>query len=221
MNNHVDDVAVAFDILVEEIEVYITTLQANGSKAILSGDYAGVQAVLDRATGLTDFRDRALALAKEWTRLVSPRQGAFPTAPPIAAAPARTSARADGKAQKGKAQRYARLARGLRTPEETFYQPILRALVDAGGAAPMKTVLARVKVAVQGALREVDFQSIGSDPEMVRWTNTAQWARHSMVKEGLLKDNSPRGIWEISDAGRAALAEGRYPAPAPRATPEG
>ena len=28
-----------------------------------------------------------------------------------------------------------------------------------------------------------------------------------MVKEGLLKADSPRGVWEISDKGRAALKE--------------
>jgi len=35
----------------------------------------------------------------------------------------------------------------------------------------------------------------------------AQWARATMVKEGLLKADALRGVWEISDAGRRALAD--------------
>jgi hypothetical protein len=30
-----------------------------------------------------------------------------------------------------------------------------------------------------------------------------------MVREGLLKSDSPRGIWEISERGRKALQEGK------------
>lgn len=35
--------------------------------------------------------------------------------------------------------------------------------------------------------------------------NTAQWARNSMVKEGLMASDSPRGIWEITDEGEQWL----------------
>jgi len=61
---------------------------------------------------------------------------------------------------------------------------------------------------MKGVLIRVDYEPLASDPEMLRWRNTAQWARNSMVKEGLLKSNSPRGIWEISEAGRVALTKG-------------
>jgi len=42
----------------------------------------------------------------------------------------------------------------------------------------------------------------------VRWRNTAQWCRHTMVQEGLLKRDSPHGIWEITEKGRQALEAG-------------
>jgi restriction system protein len=38
-----------------------------------------------------------------------------------------------------------------------------------------------------------------------RWRNTAQWARNSLREEGLIRDDSPRGIWEITDKGRQWL----------------
>jgi hypothetical protein len=96
----------------------------------------------------------------------------------------------------------ARLANGLRSPESAFVLPILRALMDLGGSAPMQQVLERVGIAMQGQLRDVDHLSLKSDPAHPRWNNTAQWARNTMVAEGLLKNNSPRGIWELTEAGR-------------------
>jgi len=58
---------------------------------------------------------------------------------------------------------------------------------------------------IKPVLRDVGYLPLASDPDIPRWRNTAQWARHSMVKEGLLKADSPRGIWEITDAGRASI----------------
>ena len=43
----------------------------------------------------------------------------------------------------------------------------------------------------------------------MRWRNTAQWARQKMKEEGLLADDSPYGIWEITKRGRAYLREQR------------
>lgn len=65
----------------------------------------------------------------------------------------------------------------------------------------MSQVLDRVLESMKEVLRDVDYEPLASDPEMPRWRNAAQWARHSMVKEGLLRSNSPRGVWEISDRG--------------------
>lgn len=101
-----------------------------------------------------------------------------------------------------------RLPRGLRTPEAAFVLPILRALEELGGSASMKRVLEKVGVTMKGRLREVDYQSLKSDPNCPRWNNTAQWARNAMVVDGLLKDDSPHGVWEIAPAGREYLQRG-------------
>jgi hypothetical protein len=98
-----------------------------------------------------------------------------------------------------------RLARGMRTPEAAYILPILRALQDLGGSALMQQVLDRVGEAMKGQLRDVDYQALKSDPTRPRWNNTAQWARNTMVAEGLLKSNSPRGVWELTAAGREYL----------------
>jgi len=54
--------------------------------------------------------------------------------------------------------------------------------------------------------RKVDLEPLASDPKTPRWRNAACWARSAMVNEGLLKSDSPRGVWEISAEGRKRLA---------------
>jgi restriction system protein len=99
-----------------------------------------------------------------------------------------------------------RLQRGLRTPEEAYYQPILQILNEQGGSSKMSDVQERLAQVMKGVLREVDYKTLASGT--VRWRNTAQFARSTMVKDGRLKSKSPRGIWEISEAGLTALTKG-------------
>ncbi len=44
-----------------------------------------------------------------------------------------------------------------------------------------------------------------ADGKTIRWRNTAQWARNTLREEGLIRDDTPRGVWAISDAGRKWL----------------
>jgi hypothetical protein len=48
---------------------------------------------------------------------------------------------------------------------------------------------------------------MASEPHDLRWRNSAQWCRNTMRQEGLIVDGSPHGVWEISEAGRAWLAQ--------------
>ncbi len=104
-------------------------------------------------------------------------------------------------------QNTSRLQSGRRTPPIDFYQPILKALNELGGSAKVKDVPDRLEQSMKGILKEVDYEPLKSGT--TRWRNTAQWARDSMVKEGVfLKQNSPHGIWEITEAGRRSLRKG-------------
>jgi hypothetical protein len=69
----------------------------------------------------------------------------------------------------------------------------------------MNDVIGRVGQLMKGVLKDVDRDPLASDPDMPRWRNAAQWARWAMVKDGLLKPDSPRGIWEVTDEGRRTL----------------
>ena len=64
----------------------------------------------------------------------------------------------------------------------------------------MGEVLAKVLEIMEPSLKPVDFAPLNSDPDLPWWRNTAQWARNALVGQGRLKENSPRGIWELADS---------------------
>jgi hypothetical protein len=78
-----------------------------------------------------------------------------------------------------------------------------------GGRGKVADVLDKVGQMMKPILKEVDYDPLASGPDNPRWRNAAQWARNSMVGEGLLNADSPRGIWAIADKGRAMLKDTR------------
>ena len=71
----------------------------------------------------------------------------------------------------------------------------------------MSDVLKKVEQSMKEVLKSVDYDQLNSNTD-IRWRNTAQFARNTMVRKGLLKSNSPRGRWEITEAGRKSLTNG-------------
>jgi len=88
-----------------------------------------------------------------------------------------------------------------RTPQRAFRRPVLEALVEAGGRAPVDDVLTRVYDKVKRRLSKFDHTTISTGEE--RWRVYARWARKNLELEELIR--GPRGVWEITDKGRAHL----------------
>jgi len=181
-----NEVSVALEIALEEIEVVVDSLNQDGSGAFQKGDYDSARDLIEVATRLTEFRAKVRTLQKEWENLFS----AHVTKKPI------------------KRRSFKHLRRGLRTQEDTYRHPILEALVELGGSASISKVLDKVGEKMEGTLNEYDKQPSPSNPDSTRWRNSVQWCRNTMVVEGLMKSDSPRGIWEISQQGKDALARG-------------
>lgn len=101
-----------------------------------------------------------------------------------------------------------RLPRGQRTPQREFRQPILRALYEKGGTGKTGEVLDRVKEIMGDRFTDADRARMKGGE--IRWRNTAQFERNAMVQEqeGLLKESSPHGVWELTEKG-SKLAESR------------
>ncbi|MCX8034274.1 MAG: winged helix-turn-helix domain-containing protein, partial [Thermodesulfovibrio sp.] len=160
-----NEVNIAFELLLEEIENVIEELNKEAEETFKSRDYEKVKSLIEDATKITDFREKIRILQKEWQTLFAPK------------APKIKKIRKDEKSKK--------LKRGLRTPEDAFRIPILESLAELGGKAEVRTVLNEVYKKMKHILNEYDRQQLPSGTG-IRWQNTAQWARNTMVQEGLL-----------------------------------
>ena len=93
-----------------------------------------------------------------------------------------------------------RLSTGLKTPQSAYNQPIMEALYELGGSARVREVLQVVEKKLKNTLTDVDYQKLPNS-NSIRWENSAQWERFELVKDGLLKSESPTGVWELSSIG--------------------
>lgn len=170
----------AFNILINEVKTALEDVRRRAAFAAQQGNYNDAQTQLNEARKIDKFLSEICAKKQEWNALNS-------------------------KPREGKLEPLPRLPRGERTPEKAYRLPILRALVQMGGEGKMSDVLDLVFEEMITQLKPIDLQPLQSDPNMPRWRNTAQWERQSMVNEGLLRKDSPRGIWAITEKGREYL----------------
>jgi hypothetical protein len=193
---NLDDVSAAFEMLLEEIETRVSLLGRINARAWEERNFDQAGDLVKRAETITDFREEVLQLQKKWEALFPDEEieNDANEEPPI-------------NIDTSERRSLGRLQRGMRTREPEFRRPLLKVLVDKGGSASMKDVLAELEKIMKGKLKDVDYDPLPSDPDTIRWRNTAQWSRQAMVNDGLLKNNSPRGIWEISEAGRKYLKD--------------
>ena len=181
-----DGITLALELLLEEIKRESDRVKCAGSDAILADDHDTVLAILAQTKLLTGFYDKADALRKEWGKLAM-------------------STDRVGVGNPGTGRRdFGKLRKGLRTPESEFIEPILRVLIEMGGRGKTAIVVARVGEVMRTILCDVDYETLASDGKP-RWQKAANWARDQMVRNGLLKSDSPHGFWEISQAGRTHL----------------
>ena len=96
--------------------------------------------------------------------------------------------------------------------ERDYVCPILKALAKLGGMGRSRDVLDEVLREVSPRLADRDYRTVSNgDPS---WEHCARRARQAMIRggrkgipQGLMAENSPHGIWEITDMGRAYLAQ--------------
>jgi restriction system protein len=188
VDNDPTTVQAGFEILLEEMETEIEFINQSGAKAFAARNYEAARAVLERADQVTALREKLAALRAEWEKI----------------APAVT---ANGAARKNGNYDLSRLQRGIRTREVAYFQPILQVLNQMGGVGDMAEVLERLPKLMKGTLTDIDFEPLASNTDVPRWWNTAQWAQSAMVQAGLLKADSPRGVWEMTEAGHKLIAE--------------
>jgi hypothetical protein len=182
-----NEVNTAFEILLEEIEEVFNMISNEGEEAFKNQDFDKAKSLSEYGEQLKSFREKVKTLQKEWQTIFSER---IPT-------------------QGRKKQVKGKLKKGLRTPEEQFVIPILESIIELGGKAKMKDILNLVHDKMKSILNRYDYEALPSNPKQKRWENTARWARYTMINEGLLANNSPQGIWEITEKGKIFYEENK------------
>ncbi len=190
---HKREVIPAIKGLLEEVDQVILRLNEKGAQLFKAGKYDQARALLAKAESVSGFRGKVLCLEDNWKALSVP-----PTK--------RSSA---SLAKEERVQISQPLMPGLKTPYDDFRYPILEALIRLGGAGRVREVLSLVEEILSDQLNHYDYQSLPSDPNSVRWKNSASWERYNMVQDGLLAPDSQRGIWEITEVGREALMKAK------------
>lgn len=89
-------------------------------------------------------------------------------------------------------------------PQKEFRGPILMALHRLGGSGSKQEVTKAVLPQVQEKLKDADFIMMQTGER--RWENAVAWERSDLKKEGYLRSDSPRGLWELSEQGIAEAA---------------
>jgi hypothetical protein len=182
-----------FKMLIEGLDEILNIVRQQTDEHLHAENFDVVKALAEYAEQLKDLKEKVKALQGEWQTIFRIFSEKIPTQ--VQREQVKPTQVRNKKVKE-------KLKKGLRTPEEKFIMPILEALIELGGRAKVKDVLERVHDKMKGILNEHDYQPLPSKPKEERWKITAQWARYTMVKEGLLAKNSPPGIWEITEEGR-------------------
>src|SRR5260221_8701279 len=218
IQNNSQNVLAAFDVLIEEIENALRSINKAGASALETRNYDMAQTAIEHARNIMKVREKVTNLKGEWKGI----GGAFSVDPdseqqtPHAASVHRQTSMHIAPAKLRPVVHHelphpvgrliaGRISKGLRTPEPAFFRPILQALSDLGGSAKRSDVFSLLEQFMRDVLKPIDYQTLSSEAGQLRWQNSAQWARNLMVNEGLLQSDSPVGIWEITEKGRAFL----------------
>lgn len=188
-NPDTDDVSSALSLLRDSLSEEEQRIRAEGAQAMQSGEYDTATDVIDFAKRLLSFRDKVEGLVTEWDELADLRDKASPAVQEI------VSKRFFGHRKAGDI-----------TTQMDYCPYLLEVLVEMGGSGKTRAVIDAVGEKMKAVLKPKDYEVHHSQGKQIRWRNTVQWARNLMVNEdGRMKNDSKRGIWEISPKGREWL----------------
>ncbi len=100
---------------------------------------------------------------------------------------------------------YERAFQGEITSQSAYVIPILETLYELGGKGEVKEILSIMEMKMKEILKEKDYE-VNKSGE-IRWINNARWCRLKLVQDGLLRKNSPKGVWELSEEGYKYIQE--------------
>jgi len=180
-------VAAALKAVLNELDIELDWVNEEGTQAFEAGDYQRVEEAVQRGRQIRGFREKVASLETEWQTL---RES---LGEPSEETPSRP--------------RTPRSRQSTGTLREAYRVPILQALVEMGGKARVREVLDRLHDLIKDQLNEYDLATVPSGA--IRWRQRVYGTCNWMREQGLMRDDSPHGTWEITEAGRTLLAKAR------------
>src|SRR5207245_83130 len=152
----------------------IDELTQEGTHAFQTKDLTTAGRLAEKGKQFTEFRQKIVGLQEEWNNIVSGMN--IREQQPVTSRYSRET-------------KIKRLKHGLRTPQRSYYEPILRSLTTLGGKGSVKEALKLVERSMKLVLNKYDLELLPSG-NMPRWENAANWARLDMVRQRLLSPDS-------------------------------
>ncbi len=75
---------------------------------------------------------------------------------------------------------------------------LIDVLRHLNGSASKKAIEREIERRLQSGFNPADLETVGEG--IPRWKKNVQWARFDLVERGIMKENSQRGIWELSES---------------------
>ena len=101
-------------------------------------------------------------------------------------------------------RRVTRRGSGDRITLEELRQPLMESIYEMGGSVRAGVLRPLLKERLSSRLTAADVEPLASGEE--RWWSATRWQRHKLVEEGLLRSDSERGTWELSEKGASVVA---------------
>jgi hypothetical protein len=185
-----NEVLTSIDKLLEELHAIFLELTKASEQLFNEAEFDRASQIISQIKAVNIIKSKVITLREEWAQInLSPVDSE------------------NGKETLTHTEPNQVLEPGLRTPNRAFHLPILKALIQLGGAGSVQSILNRVHKMMRDQLNIYDYQALSSNPRTIRWENNAQWARLKLVKQGYLASDSPRGVWAITDKGRERVSE--------------
>ena len=193
-----DNTLEAFDLLMEEIENLLESKRNEGAEAYRKGETVIFQETDKIVKFLEELRKTVDELRYKTFSFLQ-----VPLKDPKLEKEARNQKANSRTPEKEPHKRFALDA----TPTHVYRFLILETLFEMGGKAFSKEVERKIEEKMRQYFRPDDLRPVSSG--QIRWRKRLHWCRYFMVKDGLLRDDTPRGIWEITNQGRQELLKSR------------
>ena len=92
-----------------------------------------------------------------------------------------------------------RPTRGKRAPLKKFRASLLETLNRLGGKAYSREIRKTIELLVAPMLGKADYELVSN--AVPRWWNAICSVRNDLIRQGLFRNDSERGIWELSKRG--------------------